>query len=227
MHFKLFWNCWVEQKNYYDNLLQWWEIGKTQIKIFCQQFLAYSSCNIKHEMTKLEKDISIIQNSLINQNDVNLQDDLSQKKQELSNLLNEKVKRAHVRSHYVSLQDMDAPTQFFFNLNKKCFYTNHMHALRTPDGNVTSDPVEMRRLAVDFYANLYAKECTGNLVADELFNNLPVLDEGNAKNLDSDLTFEEVTNAVNQLSSGRAPGIDGIPAEFYKTFWGIIGKYLF
>ncbi len=102
-----------------------------------------------------------------------------------------------------------------------------MHALCTPDGIVTSDPVEMRRLAVDFYANLYAKECTGNLVADELFNNLPVLDEGNAKNLDSDLTFEEVTNAVNQLSSGRAPGIDVIPAEFYKAFWGIIGKDLF
>ncbi len=49
-----------------------------------------------------------------------------------------------------------------------------------------------------------------------------MLDEGNTKNLDSDLTFEEVTNAVNQLSSGRVPGIDGIPAEFYKTFWGII-----
>ncbi len=49
-----------------------------------------------------------------------------------------------------------------------------------------------------------------------------MLDEGNAKNLNSDLTFELVTNAVNQLSSGRAPGIDGIPAEFYKTFWGII-----
>ncbi len=32
---------------------------------------------------------------------------------------------------------------------------------------------------------------------------------------------------VNQLSSGRAPGIDGIPTEVYKTFWGIIGKYFF
>ncbi len=29
---KLFWNCWVQQKNDY-NLLQWWEIMKTQIKI--------------------------------------------------------------------------------------------------------------------------------------------------------------------------------------------------
>ncbi len=65
-------------------------------------------------MVKLEKDISIIQNSLIHQNDVNLQNDLSQKKQELSNLLNQKVKRALVRSHYVSLQGMDAPTKYIF-----------------------------------------------------------------------------------------------------------------
>ncbi len=53
-----------------------------------------------------------------------------------------------------------------FNLSKKCIYTNYMHALHTPDGNVTSDPLEMRRLAVDFYAELYTKECTGSLVVD-------------------------------------------------------------
>lgn len=189
--------------------------------------MAHISCKIKHEMAKLEKDISKIQNKLIDQNDVNLQDDLGQKRQELSNMLHEKVKRALVKSHFVSLHDMDAPTKLFFNLNKKCTHTNYMHALRTSDGNVTSDPLEMRRLAVDFYVDLYAKECTGNLDADELFNNLPVLDEGNIKNLDSDLTFEELTKAVNQLSSGRAPGIDGLPAEIYKTFWGIIGRDFF
>lgn len=142
-------------------------------------------------------------------------------------MLNEKVKRALVKSHFVLLHDKDAPTKFFFNLNKKCIQTNYMHALRTPDENVTSDPLEMRRLAVDFYVDLYAKVCTGNFVADELFNNLPVQDEANVKNLDSDLTFEEVTKAVNQLSSGRAPRIDGLPAEFYKTFWGIIVRDFF
>jgi len=226
-NFKMFWNCWVEEKNDYENLLQWWEIGKTQIKLFCQQFMVHTSCKVKYEMAKLEKDISKIQNMLIDQNNVNLQDDLSQKRQELSQMLNEKVKRALVKSHFVSVHDMDAPTTFFFNLNKKCIHTNYMHALRTPDGNVTSDPLEMRRLAVDFYVDLYAKECTGNFDADELFNNLPVLDEENVKDLDSDLSFEEVTKAVNQLSSGRAPGIDGLPAEFYKTFWGIIGKDFF
>ncbi len=46
-----------------------------------------------------------------------------------------------------------------------------MRALRTPDRKVTSDPLEMRRLAVCLCG---LKECTGNYV----FNNMPVLDEG-------------------------------------------------
>lgn len=47
-----------------------------------------------------------------------------------------------------------------------------MHALRTSDGNVTSDHLEMKRLAVDFYA----KESQMNFL-----NNLLVLEEGNVK----------------------------------------------
>ncbi|CDQ59921.1 unnamed protein product [Oncorhynchus mykiss] len=29
------------------------------------------------------------------------------------------------------------------------------------------------------------------------------------------------------MSSGRAPGVDGLPVEFYKKFWGIIGQDFF
>lgn len=45
--------------------------------------------------------------------------------------------------------------------------------------------------------------------------------------MDSAITFQEVTVAVQQLSSIRAPGIDGLPVEFYKHFWGLNGKDFF
>lgn len=47
------------------------------------------------------------------------------------------------------------------------------------------------------------------------------------KFLEAQLTFNELTSAVMELSSGRAPGIDGLPAEFYKCFWTIIGQDFF
>lgn len=37
-------------------------------------------------------------------------------------------------------------------------------------------------------------------------------------------SFQELTEAVQQVKPGRAPGIDGLPGEFYKVMWGIIGK---
>jgi len=38
------------------------------------------------------------------------------------------------------------------------------------------------------------------------------------------LSFQEVTKAVQELSIGKSPGLDGLPSEFFKQFWGIIGK---
>ncbi|GAA6094936.1 mucin-5B-like [Tachysurus ichikawai] len=98
-----------------------------------------------------------------------------------------------------------------------------MHALYGSDGMATSDREEMRRLAVDFYSALYTKEPTDRQRSNELFNNLPSLNKEHKKELDLKLSFEVVTVEV-QLFSGCAPGIDGLPIEFYKTFWGIIGR---
>ena len=40
---------------------------------------------------------------------------------------------------------------------------------------------------------------------------LPIMDE-----LDSEPTLEEINQALDQLSSGKAPGNDGIPVEVRK-----------
>ncbi len=32
---------------------------------------------------------------------------------------------------------------------------------------------------------------------------------------------------MKQLSNGRSPGIDGLPAEFYQSFWNVLGNDLY
>lgn len=61
---------------------------------------------------------------------------------------------------------------------------------------------------------------------EELLEGLPQLSLEEKAALDCELTLEELTVAVNQLASGRAPGIDGLSTDFFKRFWNILGPEL-
>ncbi len=60
----------------------------------------------------------------------------------------------------------------------------------------------------------------------ELHGGLPQLSPEEKAVLDCELTLEELTIAVNQMASGRAPGIDGLSTDFYKWFWNTSGPDL-
>lgn len=47
---------------------------------------------------------------------------------------------------------MDAPSAYFFNLEKKSFLQKQLCHIRRPNGTITSDPLEMREMTIDFYS---------------------------------------------------------------------------
>ena len=51
------------------------------------------------------------------------------------------------------------------------------------------------------------------------------LDEDEKTICDQELTIDDIENAVKNLNKGSSPGFDGLPAEFYQTFFNDI-KYL-
>lgn len=59
---------------------------------------------------------------------------------------------------------------------------------------------------------------------DQLLNELPKLEPEDREVLDAAITFDELSGAVQQFSVARAPGIFGLPAEFCKKFWGVLGN---
>ncbi|KAI4877207.1 hypothetical protein NFI96_007832 [Prochilodus magdalenae] len=142
--FKVFWHEWASRKGEFETLIQWWEVGKSQIRTFCQDFTSYSTATLRTAIQALELDIARIHDLLINQSASGLQMDLASKQKELAAILHEKAKGAFVRSRYLSMNDMDAPTVFFFDLEWSTAGHQALVSLRQVDGSVTMDPVELR-----------------------------------------------------------------------------------
>lgn len=224
--FKLFWETWKKEKVGFEGIIQWWEVGKVHIRGLCQNYTSHSSSCFKKTLESLEFEIGEIEKTMTS-NDANSKELWNEKKTQLSSILNERVKGALIRSRFTSIKDMDAPTTYFFNLERKVSEQKQMYSLKDNYGRVTSNPLEMRRIAVDFYSSLYDAETSDENCRDNLLKDLPVLSDEQKQFLETDFTFEEVTTAIMNLSSGRAPGLDGLPSEFYKKFWSILGEDYF
>jgi hypothetical protein len=44
------------------------------------------------------------------------------------------------------------------------------------------------------------------------------LNEAQKMMCDAPISVEELEQAIKELSSGKAPGVDGLPAEFFRHF---------
>lgn len=85
------------------------------------------------------------------------------------------------------------------------------------------DPVKINTAFKELFENLYKTEqnslnCPGK--QKEFLDKLhfPRLTKAVKIDLDKNLRVEELSVAMKDLSSGKAPGPDGLPIELYKTF---------
>ena len=78
-----------------------------------------------------------------------------------------------------------------------------------------------------FYKNLYTKEPIDRESQDWLLEQLDsTLSSEDQALCEGELTAFECHAALSQMESSKSPRMDGLPAEFYSRFWGLIGRDL-
>lgn len=218
--FKLFWDDFRTTKSSFKSLRQWWDFGKVQIKQFCLQYTQNVTREITLSMNTLEADILKLQEMAETTGARSYLYSLLNKKTQLADLLGGKTQGALVRSRFQSLDQMDAPSKFFFNLEKKNGQSRAIHALRSESGGLLTDPADIRKRAVTFYENLYRNELGARYRGEsEFFDDLPQVSEEANTEISGALSTGELYKALQKMESGKAPGIDGLPVDFYKSFW--------
>lgn len=94
---------------------------------------------------------------------------------------------------------------------------------------ITSDPAEINNTFMEFYKLLYSSDFPDTPPdLRSFFDKIdtPTLDQNLAKDLERPVTTSELAEAVKSLQSGKSPGPDGFPADFYKLFWKQLAPHI-
>ena len=82
-----------------------------------------------------------------------------------------------------------------------------MSTLITDNETVINKQDYILKETAEFYTRLYTSEKTDNSPQGEII-------------------LDEVRSTINSFANDKSPGCDGLTAEFYQTFFGLIGNDL-
>ncbi len=137
---------------------QWWDCGKIQIKNFCQQYTLNVTKEITRSLNTSETEIVDLYSLSASTGKKEHIEALTLKKTLLANLLDIKAQGALVRSRFQNITQMDAPSKFFFSMEKKNSQSRIIHSLVSDTGQELTKTSEIREVAVQFYKKLYTAD---------------------------------------------------------------------
>ena len=116
-------------------------------------------------------------------------------------------------------------------MEKRHFNCKTIRNLKT-EGNVRiSKDTEILDEAKKFYESLYSSridQSVCNTIEDTFFpeHNEIKLNYNQKLSCEGMLSAEECLESLKTMDSGKSPGTDGLPAEFYKVFWEDVSTFL-
>ena len=112
---------------------------------------------------------------------------------------------------------------FYADLEKKESKKKNISQLKDTKGEIKHDTESMKAIATEYYTNLFDMKVINHNIAQRLLRNIKnQITPQQRANLDKIITREELDEIVTNLPRNKTPGPDGIPAEFYQTYWIMI-----
>ena len=200
-----------------DAILKW-EMIKLKITECCIDFQKRAAELKKQKFQKLNKEITKLNNKLINDQNESTYAELEERKRELENYITEKTRGIIFRSKATWHEEGERNTKYFFSLEKARYRNKTVHTLKTEDGKNIVNNKEILQECKKFYQNLYYEDPESKNFG--LINSFhTTITNESQEMLDRDITVDEIGIALKSFENDKAPGCDGLPADIYKILW--------
>jgi hypothetical protein len=214
----------------YPDLCTWWDMLKFAIQLRPKEYSKQKATRTKKTILTMES-----QHLQVNEELARLPTDaaLSDRRIRIDLLLAEYYENIHkaacVKSGLRYKLEGERPTKYFSALVKKRAEKSALTSLvvdRNGDKVTLSTIEKMLEEVSDIYASLYSDKLTRSQkskAAEYLKANCKrKLSKRESQFCDEPIKREELDAAIKKLPSGKAPGIDGLPADFLRHFWNLL-----
>ena len=170
------------------------------------------------EIERLEKEEHITENQIR----------LVEKQHQLIELREKSMKGHYIRSRAQWLQEGEKPTKYFCSLEKGNYINKTLKRLKRNDGTYITSQKDILTEFQLYYKKLFKSHDyqLEEIDLKDLLKKSKVnkLSKAEAISLNGELHMTELNIALKNMKHNKCPGIDGLPSEFLKVFWGKI-KY--
>ena len=223
---RTFWSGWKLQKSSYHSIQTWWDMGKFKIKNLTIKYCTKRAASKRSEYSDLSNKASNLK-SQIDSGHLSALDEYKLVLNKLKLLDLADAKGAQVRARVKWCEEGESSSAYFCRLEKKRSSDSYISSVRLSDDTSVSDMPSMLLAWFDFYKSLFSSVETDPAARTELLSNLESsLQAEEAALCEGALSLEEAFLALKGMSHRKSPGYDGLPMEFYVTFWDILGEDL-
>ncbi|CCA66968.1 related to Pol-like protein-Ciona intestinalis [Serendipita indica DSM 11827] len=145
---------------------------------------------------------------------------LAKRERDLSDLTGHQRKKAEATAAAKWFKENETGSKLWYSLKKERPQRQIFHSLLDTNGEEQSGTDEMLRIAQKHHEKL--QKCPG-LTPERLtaINKLcekvePTVDPEDAAHMAKHITYQDVLQAIKRMPTGKAPGSDGIPLEFWN-----------
>ncbi len=204
-----------------------WDLCKANIKEASIEFGKQKAKERKTKLEEIQNEVDKAESKLNSNRNADTLSQYTKAKDKMENFYTVKAQGAQVRSRAQWYESGERNTKFFLGLERKRSIQNTVSKLTDVNGKEITDLQQILTEEVRFYKHLYASRKISDEAIQaylESINLNQILLPEQRQLLEGKLTNDECIGALKKMKLNKSPGGDGIPIDFYKEYWDVVGE---